>query len=63
MLDIDPDDFNDPSKITLAKLVYISTEMTYYVREQVRKKDAGEEYDVNAFDPVTGSGLVFTKTK
>lgn len=63
VLDIDPDDFNDPSKITLAKLVYISTEMTYYVREQVRKKDAGEEYDVNAFDPVTGSGLVFTKTK
>lgn len=63
VLEIDPDDFNDPAKITLAKLLYISTEMTYYVREQVRKKEAGEEYDVNAFDTSTGQGLVFTKAK
>lgn len=63
VLDIDPNDFNDASKITLAKLMYISTEMTYYVREQVRKRDAGESYDVNAFDPSTGLGLVFTKAK
>lgn len=63
VLDIDPDDFNDSTKITLAKLMYISTEMTYYVREQVRKKEAGEEYDVRAFDPSTGLALVFTKSK
>ena len=63
VLQIDPDDFNDPSKVTLAKLMYISTEMTYYVREQEKKKNAGEEYDENAFDSQTGLGLVFTKAK
>ena len=63
VLDINPDDFNDASKITLAKLLYISTEMTYYVREQERNKAEGLEYDENAFDPETGLGLVFTKKK
>lgn len=61
VMDIDPDDFNDPSKITLAKLLYISVEMTAYVKEQVEKKQNGEPYDKNAFDPVTGDPLKFTK--
>ena len=63
VLNIDPDDFNDSSKITLAKLLYISTEMTYYVKQQVEKKANGQEYDEMAFDIVTGQPLIFTKVK
>ena len=63
VLNIDPDDFNDSSKITLAKLLYISTEMTYYVKEQVDKKANGQEYDSMAFDSETGQPLIFTKIK
>lgn len=63
VLDIDPDDFNDGSKITLAKLLYISTEMTYYVKDQTQKKAAGQEYDTMAFDATTGQPLIFTKVK
>lgn len=59
VLEIDPDDFNDPSVITLAKLLYISAEMTDYVQEQKQKKDAGEQYDTEAFDPQTGEPLNF----
>jgi hypothetical protein len=63
VLDIDPDDFNDATKITLAKLLYISNEMTFYVREQEQKKADGLDYDEKAFDPETGLGLQFTKKK
>lgn len=63
VLNIDPDDFNDSSKITLAKLLYISTEMTHYVKEQVDKKANGQEYDSMAFDSETGQPLIFTKIK
>lgn len=62
VMDIDPNDFNDPSKITLAKLLYLSVEMTAYVKEQVEKKNNGESYDPKAFDPITGEPLVFTKS-
>ena len=63
VLEIDPDDFNDGYKITLARLLYISTEMTYYVKEQTQKKTAGQEYDQMAFDTSTGQPLIFTKVK
>lgn len=63
VLNIAPDDFNDSSKITLAKLLYISTEMTHYVKEQVDKKANGQEYDSMAFDSETGQPLIFTKIK
>jgi hypothetical protein len=56
---IDPADFNDPSVITLAKMLYISAEMTAYVAEQKENKDAGKEYDKDAFDPQTGEPLTF----
>lgn len=62
VLDVDPADFNDQSKVTLAKLLYISTEMTYYVREQERNKKNGLEYDQRAFDQRTGQPLLFTKS-
>ena len=59
ILDIDPADFNDASLMTLAKQLYISSEMTAYVREQIGKKEAGESYDEDAFDARTGEPLIF----
>lgn len=59
VLQIDPDDFNDPAVITLAKMLYISAEMTAYVAEQKENKDAGMEYDRAAFDSQTGEPLTF----
>ena len=61
ILDINPADFNDPSLMTLAKQLYICTEMTAYVKEETAKKNAGQPYDTNAFDPQTGAPLKFTK--
>lgn len=60
VLDIDPADFNDDTAMTLAMQAYICSEMTAYVNEQKAKKDAGEEYDANAFDS-TGAPLSFTE--
>ena len=59
VLDMDPADFNDASVITLAKLLYISSEMTSYVNGEAEKKAAGLPYDENAFDPQTGLPLEF----
>lgn len=59
VLHIDPADFNDPSVITLAKMLYISAEMTAYVAEQKENRDAGKDYDKEAFDPKTGEPLTF----
>ena len=59
VLHIDPDDFNDPAVITLAKMLYISAEMTAYVAEQKENRDAGMEYDRAAFDSQTGEPLTF----
>jgi hypothetical protein len=61
VLDIDPGDFNDPSIITLAKLLYISAEMSAYVEGEAEKKAAGLPYDEDAFDKVTGEPLNFRK--
>lgn len=59
VLEIDPADFNDQGVITLAKLLYISAEMTAYVQEQVLRKAEGEPYDKDAFDMITGEPLNF----
>ena len=59
VLNIDPADFNDPGVMTLAKMLYISTEMSAYVEAEVQKKEAGLEYDEDAFDPQTGEPLSF----
>ena len=59
VLQINPADFNDPSLITLAKMLYISAEMTEYVAQQKENKDAGKDYDKDAFDPKTGEPLTF----
>lgn len=59
VLEINPADFNDPSVITLAKLLYIAAEMTAYVQDQVALKAEGKAYDAEAFDPATGEPLTF----
>ena len=59
VLDIDPADFNDPTVITLAKLLYISAEMTAYVKTETEKMKSGLPYDKNIIDPATGMPLDF----
>ncbi len=59
VLDIDPADFNDPGIITLARLLFISSEMTDYVSRQVELRNAGLEYDKEAFDALTDEPLTF----
>lgn len=59
VLEINPADFNDPSIITLAKMLYISAEMTAYVEGEVEKKNSGESFDADAFDEETGEPLTF----
>ena len=61
VLAINPADFNDPSVVTLAKMLYISAEMTAYVDAETEKKKAGEAYDTDAFEPETGEPLTFRK--
>lgn len=63
VLDIDPADFNDPSVMTLAKMMYISSEMSAYIAGEIEKKENGQEYDADAFDPVTGEPLSFRKSR
>lgn len=59
VLDIDPADFNDQSVVTLAKLLYISVEMTAYVDAEMEKKEAGLAYDKEVIDSETGLPLNF----
>lgn len=59
VLNMDPADFNDPSVVTLAKLLYISAEMTAYVKDEMTKKMEGMPYDENIIDPSTGLPLNF----
>lgn len=50
VLTVDPADFNDSSVMTYAMQMFIHSEMTEYVKEQVKKRENGEEYDEKAFD-------------
>ena len=63
VLDIEPDDFNDASRMTQSMQVFISAEMTAYVKEETLKKNRGEAYDSQAFDPETEEGLEFVYTE
>lgn len=58
VLDLDPADFNDDSKMTLAMQSYVSAEMQGYVKEQQRLRSKGEAYDADAFD-AQGNPLAF----
>lgn len=59
VLEIDPADFNDPSLVTLARLLYISAEMTVYVEAEYEKMLAGLPYDEDILDNETGEPLTF----
>lgn len=58
VLDLDPADFNDSSKMTLAMQSYISAEMQSYVKQQQNLRNGGEAYDADAFDK-QGNPLLF----
>lgn len=58
VLDLDPADFNDDSKMTLAMQSYISAEMQTYVLQQENLKNQGQAYDKDAFD-AQGNALLF----
>lgn len=60
VLDLDPADFNDDTKMTLPMQSYISSEMQSYVRQQQKLRDSGEAYDAKAFD-AQGNPLHFYK--
>lgn len=55
---VEPADFNNGEKMTLAMQAFIHTEMTRYVKTQQEKKAAGESYDADAFDD-KGNALEF----
>lgn len=50
VLDLDPADFNDSEKMTLAMQSYVSAEMQTYVLQQENLKSQGLDYDHDAFD-------------
>ncbi len=50
VLDLDPADFNDSEKMTLAMQSYVSAEMQTYVLQQENLKNQGLDYDHDAFD-------------
>lgn len=58
VLDLDPADFNDDTKMTLAMQSYVSAEMQSYVKEQQTLRNNGEAYDADAFDE-QGNALLF----
>lgn len=58
VLDLDPADFNDDSKMTLAMQSYVSSEMQSYVKEQQKLRNSGKAYDADAFD-AQGNALAF----
>lgn len=58
VLDLDPADFNDDTKMTLAMQSYVSAQMQPYVRQQQALRLNGEAYDADAFD-AQGNPLQF----
>ncbi len=52
-------DFNDYEKMTLSFQVYIFNEMRIYIKDELAKKEAGEEYDEDIIDKETGEPVAF----
>lgn len=59
VLNIAPADFNDASKMTLSKQLYINTEMNSYVKQETAKRDNGEPFDPDVLDKRTGEPLKY----
>ncbi len=45
--------------MTLSFQVYIFNEMRRYIKDELAKKEAGEEYDEDIIDKVTGEPITF----
>lgn len=59
VLNINPADFNDSSKMTLPMYAYIRAQMREYVKAETEKMNAGEDYDHDIIDETTGKPLEF----
>lgn len=59
VLELDPADFNKEGGVSVVKWRFICLEMEEYVATQVKKKEAGEAYDEEAFDRQTGEPFTF----
>lgn len=57
VMEIDPAEFTSPGGISPSRWQYISLGMCDYAGIQVKKKEAGEAYDEEVFDPETGEPL------
>lgn len=62
VLHIAPSDFNDATKITFSMQLFIYSEMTQYVDQEIAKRNRGEEFDKDVLDAKTGEPLSFRKT-
>ncbi len=60
VLDLDPADFNDSEKMTLAMQSYVSAEMQTYVLQQENLKNQGLDYDHDVFD-ADGKALQYSE--
>ena len=59
LVDIDPADFNDASKMTFPKQLYIRQSVIKYITQEIDKRDRGEEFDRDVLDSQTGEPLSF----
>lgn len=59
VLSVDPASFNDATVMTLPRQMYIYNEITDYIDAEIRKMNAGEDYDTRIIDPTTGEPVEF----
>ncbi len=59
VLSIDPASFNNAEEMTLAKQAYIFLEMTDYIKNELAKMEAGQDYDHDIIDKSTGLPVAF----
>ncbi len=62
VVDIAPSDFNDASKLTFPKQLYIRQTITKYITQEIAKRDNGEAFDQDVLDSQTGEPLSFIDT-
>lgn len=58
VLQIDPDDFNDATVMTLPRQMFILEEIRNYIEKESEKMDSGD-YDQDIIDPETGNPIEF----
>ncbi len=63
VLNINPADFNDETKMTLSLQLYIYSSMTKYIDQEIAKRDRGEAFDSDVLDSETGEPLSYRYTE